>query len=282
MAATPLNSSRRLVRRVLRSLGYDIIPTGGRWPSDFSADEIALCQQVAAHTMTSPEAIVTLAAGVQHVISRGLTGAIVECGVWRGGSMCAVAQTLLSLGRTDVDLYLFDTFEGMPAPTDRDVRRTGESAQSLLEQEADNGMSLLRARAGIDYVRDVLHSTGYPAERTHLIKGMVEDTIPGSAPGEIALLRLDTDWYESTKHELQHLYPRLALGGVLIIDDYGWWRGAGEATDEFFSEYSPAPFLMRVDDSGRRMAVKDADAIRPAPAGGHFNAAPGRPVSTRQ
>lgn len=258
MTTTPLHSGRRLVRRALNRLGYDIIRTGGRWPSDFSANEIALCQQVAADTMTSPEAIVALAAGVRHVVRRGITGAIVECGVWRGGSMCAVARTLLGLGRADIDLYLFDTFDGMPPPTDRDVRRTGEPAQSLLEQEPDPDGSLLWARAGIGYVRDALHATGYPEDRTHLIKGMVEDTIPESAPDQIALVRLDTDWYESTKHELQHLYPRLAPSGVLIIDDYGWWRGAGEATDEYFRQNPPAPFLMRMDDSGGRMAVKDA------------------------
>jgi O-methyltransferase len=267
MAMMPLRSGRRLARRAIRRFGYDIIPARGRWPSDFSADEIALCHQVAADTMISPEGVVTLAAAVRHIVSRGMTGAIVECGVWRGGSMCAVARTLLSLGRTDVDLYLFDTFEGMPPPTDRDVHRTGESAQSLLDQETDPNGSVLWARAGLDHVRAVLGSTGYPADRTHLIKGMVEDTIPGSAPAEIALLQLDTDWYESTKHELQHLYPRLAPGGILIIDDYWCWRGAGEATDEYFRENSPAPFLMRVDDSGRRMAVKDAGTIHPGGSG---------------
>jgi hypothetical protein len=87
-----------------------------------------------------------------------------------------------------------------------------------------------------------MSSIHYPASRIHFVKGKVEETIPDRAPEGIALLKLDTDWYESTKHELSHLYPRLTVGGVLIIDDYSWWRGAGEATDEYFREHGPAPF----------------------------------------
>ena len=80
------------------------------------------------------------------------------------------------------------------------------------------------------------------------------DTLPASAPSQIALLRLDTDWYESTRHELEHLYPRLATGGVLIVDDYGHWEGARKATDEHLAAH-PALLLSRSDYTGR-MAVK--------------------------
>ena len=79
----------------------------------------------------------------------------------------------------------------------------------------------------------------------------MEETIPGRAPERIALLRLDTDWYESTRHELEHLWERLEPGGVLIIDDYGHWAGAREAVDEFFAKRSDAPLLTRVDYTGR-------------------------------
>ena len=87
-----------------------------------------------------------------------------------------------------------------------------------------------------------------------LIEGKVEETIPGQAPGAISLLRLDTDWYESTAHELKYMYPALSAGGVLIIDDYGHWRGSREATDEYFSSHSRV-LLNRLDYSGR-IAIK--------------------------
>jgi hypothetical protein len=104
-------------------------------------------------------------------------------------------------------------------------------------------------------VRANLLSTGYPAEKIHLIKGKVEDTIPGTLPRGLSILRLDTDWYESTRHELIHLYPLLHPKGVLIIDDYGDWQGAKKAVDEYFKESEI--FLHRIDRTGR-IAIKGA------------------------
>jgi O-methyltransferase len=93
-----------------------------------------------------------------------------------------------------------------------------------------------------------MQSTGYPSDRVHYVKGLVEATVPQQAPDEIAILRLDTDWYESTKHELEHLWPRVRPGGVLIVDDYGHFEGARRAVDEFFG---PGVFLHRIDYTGR-------------------------------
>jgi O-methyltransferase len=104
-------------------------------------------------------------------------------------------------------------------------------------------------------VRQAVLSTGYDAARLHFVKGKVEDTLPAEAPPQICLLRLDTDWYESTRHELRHLYPRLARGGVLIIDDYGHWQGARQATDEYLAEQR-IPLLLNRIDYGARIALK--------------------------
>lgn len=95
----------------------------------------------------------------------------------------------------------------------------------------------------------------YPSEHIHFIKGKAEDTIPRHAPRQIALLRLDTDWYESTKHELEHLFHRLSPGGVIIIDDYGFWKGARKAVNEYFLDNNIAILLTRMDETGR-MAIK--------------------------
>jgi hypothetical protein len=248
------------VRRVLNDLGYEITRTESPspWPPDFQQPEIGLYKEVAPYTMTSPEAVYALAQAVRYVVSSQVPGAIVECGVWKGGSMMAVARTLLDLDQTDIDLYLFDTFEGMTEPTEKDIMWTGETAEALLAREPKE--SALRALAPLDHVQQVMHSVPYPPSKIHFVKGKVEDTVPKQAPDKIALLRLDTDWYESTRHELVHLYPRLAPGGVLLLDDYGWWRGAGLATDEYFRDNGPAPLLVRIDDEGRRVAVKPKDS----------------------
>jgi len=245
-----------LVQGGLRRFGYELRPLSSRRPRDYGDDDTALFESVAPYTMTTPESVKTLAEAVRHVASTGVPGVIVECGVWRGGSMMAAALTLLKLGRTDIDLYLFDTFDGMTEPTERDVAWTGESATAQLEHEPPSDDSHLWARAGMDVVRTAMESTGYPMARVHLVQGPVEETLPAQAPQQIALLRLDTDWYESSLHELLHLYPRLSPGGILILDDYGWWEGVREATDEYFAVAGDRPFLVRIDDGGVRLAVK--------------------------
>jgi hypothetical protein len=100
-----------------------------------------------------------------------------------------------------------------------------------------------------------MDSTGYPQNRVRFIKGRVEETVPGEAPEQIALLRLDTDWYESTQHELEYLFPRLAPGGVLILDDYGHWAGARKAVDDYIALHKLPLLLCRIDMSGR-IAIK--------------------------
>jgi len=218
-------------------------------PQDFSAVDAELLREVQPFTMTSQERVFHLARAVEYVIRNRLSGSIVECGVWRGGSMMCVALTLLRLGVTDVDLYLFDTFEGMPEPEALDRRHDGRPASQVLAESSRDSWNW--AYAGLDEVRQNLRRTGYPEERTHFIKGRVEDTIPQHAPDEIALLRLDTDWYSSTHHELVHLYPRLQVNGVLVIDDYGWWQGARQAVDEYFGRLALSPLLHRLDETGR-------------------------------
>jgi O-methyltransferase len=227
-------------------------PDGGL-PMDLRDGPFASAfEAVAPFTMTSPERMYALYEAAGHIGHARIKGAVVECGVWRGGSSMLAASTLLDAG--DVrDLWLYDTFEGMPSPGEADyASQLGQHADELLTRPDMLGEQT-RAIAGLDEVRANMARTGYPDGRVHYVKGKVEDTIPAEAPARIALLRLDTDWYESTRHELEHLYPRLEPGGVLIIDDYGWWEGARRAVDEFFSEQ--LILLNRIDATGR-IAVK--------------------------
>lgn len=207
------------------------------------------------YTLTGPERIAVLCDVVRYLQRARVPGAYVECGVWRGGSVLAMIRTLRNLGAEDREFYLYDTFSGMPTPDSVDVDRHGTSA-------ADQHAWLERGGAvpedfaylPFDDVRDLIESTGYPKDRLHFIKGLVEETIPRRAPDRIALLRLDTDYYKSTKHELDHLSPRLAPGGVLIVDDYGHWEGSRLATDEHvhqLDERGVHLFLHRIDYSAR-------------------------------
>jgi O-methyltransferase len=225
-------------------------------PTDFDDDAKTVIEQVLPYTMTSVDKLFALITATRHIAETGVQGDFVECGVWRGGSMHAVARTLHNAGVTDRDLYLFDTFEGMTEPTERDVRighGSHRTAAQMLER-ADKNANVW-AVASLEDVQEGVRTLPYPQERFHFVKGPVEETIPEAAPHRIALLRLDTDWYESTRHELEHLYDRLVPGGVLIIDDYGSWQGSKEATDEFLAKLEVVrPLMMR---AGRaRIGVK--------------------------
>jgi len=242
------------VRQLVRSKGYDIVRYNAL-PGDLDSSVQDTVRAVRPFTMTSGPRVVALCEAVQYVIDARVPGDIVECGVWRGGSMMAIARTLVQRGDWTRHLHLFDTFEGMTAPTDKDVSFFGDTAEHLLNTENRSDASSVWCIASLEEVRDNMESTGFPAAQIHCIKGRVEDTIPEHAPPTIALLRLDTDWYESTRHELEHLYPRLVTGGVLILDDYGHWQGARKAVDEYFAQRGKPPLLQRIDYSGR-LAIK--------------------------
>ncbi len=227
-----------LAKRALHRLQGD--PT--RY-ADLSAEQHALFERVRPYTQTSRERITTLADAVGYIVRGNVPGDLVECGVWRGGSSMAIAMTLLDLGSSHRGLWLYDTFTRMPPAGEWDRDHLGE----VMSREHP------WPSASVEEVRAAVASTGYPHDNVRYVPGMVEQTIPEAAPDRIALLRLDTDWYSSTRHELEHLYPRLEPGGVLIIDDYGHFAGARKAVDEYFAQ---EPVLLIRVDYTCRMAIK--------------------------
>lgn len=240
---------------------HEVVPSGAAEEArQFGPEEIARSHEASPYTMTSEERLVANMDAVTHVIRRGIPGALVECGVWRGGSVLVMIRTLQSLGVSDRDVYLFDTFDGMTRPTEADTSPFTPPALATWEESAGTGQKPWNWVFGqevfnLDDVRQLLSATGYPVERIHFVEGRVEDTLPAQAPSPIAVLRLDTDWYESTAHELTHLYPHLSAGGVLIVDDYGHWDGARRAVDEYFSSEASPILMTRIDYTGR-MGVK--------------------------
>ncbi|MEU4689029.1 TylF/MycF/NovP-related O-methyltransferase [Actinoplanes sp. NPDC023714] len=222
------------------------------YPADY--DELAVPILRAAHpySMTRKEKRYALYLATRYIVDHEIPGAVVECGVWRGGSMHVVTRTLLTIGVTDRDLYLFDTFEGMTEPTEKDLTYGGKPVAELMSAQPKTAR--IWAIASLDDVKQGFADIPYPPERIHFVRGPVEETLPAEAPERIAILRLDTDWYESTRHELLHLYDRLSPGGVLIIDDYGTFQGARQAVDEFLKE-TGARLLLSPLGPGR-IAVK--------------------------
>ena len=221
--------------------------------------EREILERVRPYTLTSPERVLAVLDAVTHVVARNIPGALVECGVWRGGSVLAMVLQLQQLGIDDRDLVLFDTFEGMTRPSEADTSSFDEPALTTWNRAVARGRKAwdgwFDQQVSREEVERLLVATGYPRHRIHLVAGAVEDTLPAQAPERISVLRLDTDWYTSTRHELEHLYPTLASQGVLIIDDYGHWDGCRQAVDEYFGAQSERPLLVRVDYTGR-VAIK--------------------------
>ena len=211
--------------------------------SDFSIRELDIINKVKPFTMTSPERIVSLIRAINYVEDNNIEGSIVECGVWKGGSMMAA---LLALKTNNRSIYLYDTFEGMSEPTKEDNSYKNESAQKAYLTK-DDYWKRIECHSSLNEVENNIYKTNYPKDKISFIQGKVEETIPKTIPDKIAILRLDTDWYESTMHEMVYLFPKLVKGGVVIIDDYGHWKGCKKAVDEYLLKQNIKLFLNRVD-----------------------------------
>jgi hypothetical protein len=251
---------KKAIRSVVRKLGYDFVrydkDRQHSFPADFERRHIEIIERVSPYTITSCERIYALIESVRYVLQNDIKGELLECGVYKGGSMMAIALTLMAEGVKDRELYLFDTFEGMPEPDERDIDLWGKPALEEFSKSKISDVSSTLTNASLEDVKLAMALTGYPMERIHFVKGLVENTIPEKAPEAIALLRLDTDWYQSTIHELIHLYPRLSPKGIVIVDDYGHFKGAREAVDEYFHKNKMVPFLHRIDYTGRLIIKK--------------------------
>lgn len=259
--STPGHGRSRLQRAMRRLSGGGpesgnelVAQLSGLAPADRPIIERAL-----PYTMTGVPRLQALVDSVRYLVARELPGAFVECGVWRGGSVLAMIATLQALDAEPREIWLYDTFEGMTEPTAADVSELEPPPLETWREAQARGERPWSELFAPDLfneqqVRETLLATGYPAERLHFVRGPVEQTLPDQIPdGPLALLRLDTDWYESTRHELVHLYPTLVTGGVLIIDDYGHFQGARRAVDEYFAG---SPLLLARVDYTARLAVK--------------------------
>ena len=241
----------KLIKYVLSMKGYELTKKKQSLPPDFDSLSIEIISKVAKFTATSPERIFSLHEAVKYIVMNQIEGDIVECGVYKGGRMMTVAYTLMSMQTINRDLYLYDTFEGMSPPENVDKDCYGRTALEQLQSSDKLSQESIWCYSGLKDVEEAMGLTNYPTDKLHFIKGKIEDTLPSQAPKKIALLRLDTDWYQSTYHSLVHLFPLLTQGSVIIIDDYGHWQGARQAVDNYIKENEIKILLNRIDYTGR-------------------------------
>ena len=236
----------KIVQKFVHRFGYEI------WhiPRDYSQEDYETFNIATPYTMTDFAAKKMLIEGVTHIVKHQIEGCFVECGVWKGGSIIVMLKTLQKLGFSDREIYLFDTFEGMSKPTDLDV-----SIDDKIALDHDEAYKK-ETEVQLEEVKKAVFKIGYDTSKIHFVKGKVEDTLPNNKIDKIALLRLDTDYYESTKSEFEYLYPKLSVNGVLIVDDYGTWKGAKKATDEYLKKIKSQMFLSRINPMGAVIGIK--------------------------
>jgi hypothetical protein len=197
----------------------------------------------APYTLLTVEKLYNLYEAVLFVSERGIPGALVECGVFKGGAVVLMAETLSAHGFAARPIYLFDTFFGFTGRSEHDVdyggREIGKYRTQNFRQEVAQNLS----------------ASAYPRENYTFVEGDVIATSHTHCPEQIAILRLDTDTYDTTRAELENMYPKLIRGGVLIVDDYGYSKGCRKAVDEYFAQAAERPFLQR-PNKGSRTAIK--------------------------
>jgi len=205
-------------------------------------------QRVSPYSMTSVERITALYHSLEYIRENNIPGDIVECGVWKGGNIKGIMDYLHFHNIHDKDVWLFDTFEGMTAPDENDVDLYSNKAKDVLEA--------VMCYASLDSVKSVLQQSVFPQSQVHYVVGDILETLKEekNIPKTISLLRLDTDWYQSTKIELEVLYPNLQSNGVMIVDDYGHWQGSKKAVDEYFANTDVV--FEQIDYTGIKMIKK--------------------------
>jgi len=236
------------VNSLLKSvLGYEL-RKAYNFLNDLSYSQIEreIYNKCQSRTMTTLNSISNLISATEYLSASKIQGAYVECGVWRGGSAMAYCLATLQKGLINRELYLYDTYQGYLSISKKDYEiQNGKSPTELFKRDENYLCS-----ADLNDVKNGLQSTGYPIDMIHYIVGDVLETIPATIPSSIALLRLDTDYYDSTLHELENLFSLVSPGGVVIIDDYDYWNGSRQATDIFFGRLEDKFLLTRME-SGR-------------------------------
>lgn len=252
--------NKNLLKKFLFLAGFSLnrIGSNSNKPVELNEEENKIIDYVRAHelSMCTTLNLQQTALACKYIVVNKIPGDFVECGVYKGGN-ALIAAKIFDLYEINKRVYLFDTFTGMTKPTEHDLRTSNKSStlKKYLERRQNDHTDW--HMASIEEVKENFRKIGLLKDNVVFCKGMVEDTLDqvSNIPDTISFLRLDTDWYESTKKELEVLYNNLAPGGILVVDDYGQFDGARKAVDEYFKKHSPPPFLSFIDN-GARIGVK--------------------------
>lgn len=237
---------KKIIKKIANFAGYVFIKKIDSELENTTNFNKDIIKKFSKYTMTSNVKIFSLIKVFEYVNKFKIAGDFAECGVYTGGNIM-ILKKLIEKNKLDVKIYAYDTFEGMTAPTSYDVKIDGTIAKKKFKKNW--------ASCSLDKLKQNFKEVKLSIKNIRFIKGKVEDTlkIKKNLPKKLSILRLDTDFYESTKSELQKLYPLLVKGGVLIIDDYGSWLGSKKATDEYFSNKK---IFMHYIDHSARMIIK--------------------------
>lgn len=258
---------KKLIKWMLKQFGYQISPVPQineanidkeNLNVDISPEVKSIFKECNGYTMIGLERLNAIIESIDYICKYNIPGDIVECGVWRGGAMYAAAKALVSRGVTSKKIFLFDTFQvdAMYGTTNETIYDKNFLGKTVEESVSTGNYNKEDYEYTIDDVKKLLSNSGYPPENIVFKVGRVENTLPDDQILQVSLLRLDTDWYESTKHELETLYPKLVKGGVILIDDYGHWQGCRHAVDEYFNNNNDYKILLHRTDHTGRSAVK--------------------------
>ena len=241
-----------ILKKIINKLGYNISHSHYSKPSnqnivpEANDREQSIMSTALKYSMGTKPRMWSLIQSIKHIKNHDIDGDIVECGVWKGGNIIC-ASLMCDLLKMDRTLWAYDTYEGMSEPEDIDICLVNQtSAKPQYEANQKENINTW-CYSSFEEVRQNFKKELTNIEHIKMIKGSVEETLDddNNIPQSISILRLDTDWYQSTKKELDVLYPKLKSGGVLIIDDYGHWKGSRQAVDEYFQ--NKTIWLHRVD-----------------------------------
>jgi hypothetical protein len=258
---------RRLARRRSLHIAYKlgrVLPLAAPRQWLYLPRTVAVAR-VLPETMLSPRRLFNAWDVVRAVERDGVPGAIVECGVWSGGSVGLMALASARYGDGIRPVHLFDSFEGLPQPSPHDQEVLDDFHREHTAVPLDHGgdprallaIGACRGAGAAEVRRFLERRLGIPRARLRFWEGWFQETVPGAAAsiGPIAVLRLDGDWYESTRTCLEGLYDAVVPGGYVIIDDYGTFTGCRTATDEFFAARGLSPRLIPIDGDGSYFRV---------------------------
>jgi O-methyltransferase len=249
---------KSIVKKVLRIFNLELRTLVAiKFPPELSIQEIQAITYVKNNhlTMGSILKLIDTAMAVKYIIKNNISGDFVECGVWRGGHSI-LAKKIFELNGSDKKVWMFDTFTGMSKPNAVDAKISKPDKAIIKYNLTKNKNFTSWCYAPLNIVINNCIKANINLKQIYFIKGDVLKTLnKENLPESISFLRLDTDFYKSTKKELEILYPRIAKNGVITIDDYGSWQGSRKAVDEYFLKNKVNLFFNIVNYS-QRTAIK--------------------------